>query len=120
MAGPVFSAHRISRCGVHSAYSRCAAGLLGDRGMAPLEVGADVAGHPLALVKAFHGVGGETGIQLAFDQQIGDRGEMAVDLDVVVDVHPYLLPLSEHVGFSGQGPQSRFVQGLEQGLAGAG
>ena len=37
------------------------------------------------------------------DQRVGHRVVMAVDLDVIVDMHAWLPPLGEHVGVYGSG-----------------
>ena len=78
------------------------------------ERGAHVAGHALPAVQALHGVGGQACVELAPDQGVGDGVVMAVDLDVVVDVDPDLLPLGEHVALGGQRAKRGAVELLEQ------
>jgi hypothetical protein len=60
----------------------------GHRAMAPLEVGAPVASHPLAFVQQLHDVGCEPHIELLFDQRIGYRVVMPLDLNMVIDIDP--------------------------------
>ena len=61
--------------------------------MASGEVGAPVGGDALAAVEEFDGVGGVSGEEWAPDQAMGDGVVVAVELDVVVEVHADLLPL---------------------------
>ena len=73
-----------------------------------------MAGDPLPFVEALHGTFGEAGLQALPDQLIRHRVVVSVDFDVVVDVHPHLLPLGELVGLRGQGMQRRAIDLLEQ------
>ncbi|MCY1365997.1 hypothetical protein D9M69_528730 [compost metagenome] len=59
---------------------------------------AQVAGHPLIAVEALHRPRCQAHLQLLLHQLVGHRVVMPLDLDVVVDVHPYLLPLGRDVG----------------------
>jgi hypothetical protein len=81
-----------------------------------LKVGTDVAGDPMAFVEALHGVGAKPSIELLLDQGVGHRVVVAVDLDVVVDMHTDLLPGGEHVGGGRQRTQCELIDLLE-GLA---
>jgi hypothetical protein len=45
---------------------------------------------------------------------------VALELDVVIDVHAHLLPLGEDVGLDGQGIEQGLFEGFEQGAPGAG
>ena len=63
------------------------------RGMATFEVGASVAGHAFALEQHFHHLGGEAHIELLFDQGIGHRVVMPINLDMVIDIDPDAFPL---------------------------
>lgn len=65
----------------------------GHRAMAPLEVGAPVASHPLAFVQQLHDVGCEPHIELLFDQRLGPRVVMPLDLNMVIDIDPGTFPL---------------------------
>ena len=57
-----------------------------------------MAGDALPAVEELDGVGGESGVELAPDEGVGDGVVVAFELDVVVDVHADLLPLGEDVG----------------------
>ena len=83
-------------------------------GVATDERGAHVAGHALAAVQALHDVGGDARVELAPDQGVGNGVVVALDLDVVVDVDPNLLPLGEHVALGGQRAKRGAVELLEQ------
>ena len=76
--------------------------VLGDGGMACGVAGAPVGGDALAAVEELDGVSGVSGEELAPDQRVGDGVVVAVELDVVVDVHTDLLPLGEDVGLGGE------------------
>ena len=65
--------------------------------MAALERRAQVAGDALAAVQALHGGGGQAHVELATDEGVRDGVVVVLDLDVVVDVDPRLLPLGKHV-----------------------
>ena len=68
----------------------------------------------LAAVQTLHGGDGEAHVDLAPDQGVRDGVVVAVDLDVVVDVHTRLLPLGEHVALSGKRAKCRALGLLEQ------
>lgn len=72
-----------------------------------------------AGVEALHGAGRQTHLQLLLHQLVGHRVVMPVDLDVVVDVHPSLLPLGIDVGLLRQRAQGRAIQAVEGRLSGA-
>ena len=76
-------------------------------------------GDALAAMEALDGVGGDAHVHLFFDERMGHGVVMAVDLDVIVDVDPGLLPLGVFVRFDGQGAQGRFIQLLKQRAPGA-
>ena len=69
--------------------------------------------HAPPAVQALHGGGGETNIELSAHQGVGDGVVVPVDLDVVVDVDPDLLPLGEHVALGGQRAKCRTLKLLE-------
>ena len=113
--GPIFSAQRGEALRGPPAHSPVFLGhVLVGGGVTALELGAHVAGHALAAVDALHGVGGDARVELAPDQGVGDGVVVALDLDVVVDVDPDLLPLGEHVALGGQRAKRRAVDLLEQ------
>ena len=62
-----------------------------------------MAGDALAAMEALDGVGGDAHVHLFFDERMGHGVVMAMDLDVIVDVDPGLLPLGVFVRFDGQG-----------------
>ena len=55
-------------------------------GVTPLVPGADVAGDALAAMDALDGAGGQSDVELAPDQRVGNRVVVAVDFHVTVDV----------------------------------
>ena len=83
-------------------------------GMAALERGARVARDAPSAVQALHGGGGQAHVELAAHQGVGDGVVVPVDLDVVVDVDPDLLPLGEHVTLGRQRAEGGAVELLEQ------
>ena len=78
-----------------------------------------MAGDALAAMEALDGVGGDAHVHLFFDERMGHGVVMAMDLDVIVDVDPGLLPLGVFVRVDGKGAQGRFIQLLKQGAPGA-
>ena len=78
-----------------------------------------MAGDALAAMEALDGVGGDAHVHLFFDERMGHGVVMAMDLDVIVDVDPGLLPLGVFVRFDGKWAQGRFIQLLKQGAPGA-
>lgn len=87
--------------------------VLGLRAVPPFLLGAHMAGDPLVAVDALHGTRRQAHLQLLF-HLIGHRVVMPVDLDVVVDVHPVLLPLGIDVGLLRQLPERSPVESLQQ------
>ena len=78
-----------------------------------------MAGDALAAMEALDGVGGDAHVHLFFDERMGHGVVMAMDLDVIVDVDPGLLPLGVFVRVDGKWAQGRFIQLLKQGAPGA-
>ena len=65
-----------------------------------------------------HGVGGETCFELFADQRIGNSVIVAIDLDVVVDVHPHRLPLGHDIALGRKRLQRGSIQGgIERGTS---
>jgi hypothetical protein len=62
------------------------------------------------------GVGGETGVELVFDQRIGHRVIMAIDFHVVIDVNPYEFPLGVFIGGFRERSEGWAIEGLKQAL----
>ena len=73
-----------------------------------------MAGDAPSAVQALHGGGGQAHVELAPGQSVRDGVVVPVDLDVVVDVDPDLLPLGEHVALGGQRAKRRTVELLKQ------
>ncbi|OIQ80056.1 hypothetical protein GALL_382050 [mine drainage metagenome] len=79
-----------------------------------------VGGDALAAVQQFDAAGGQPRLQLRADQVLRHAVAMAVDLDVVVDVHPHRLVAGPFPGLRGQRLQRRRVDGGEHRGAAAG
>ena len=94
--------------------------MLRQRGEPSFLVRVDMGSHPAASEEGFHGVLGEPDIELLFDQCIGHRVVMAIDLDVIVDVDPGLFPVGIDLGLNRERLQRRFIQALEAGTPAAG
>ena len=77
-------------------------------------VAADVAGHPLMGAEDLHRGRRRPHLDLLVDQAVGHRVVVEVELDVVVDVDPGLLPGRELVASLGQRPQGRAFQVPEE------
>ena len=71
--------------------------VLGERGVTPAQVGSHMHGHPLAFEEALDRGGGKAHLELVAHQAMRDAVIVAVDLDVIVDVHDRALPLGELV-----------------------
>lgn len=93
--------------------------VLGLRAVSAFVQRAQVAGHPLVGVEALDGARRQAHLQLFFHQLIGHRVVMPIDLDVVVDMHPRLLPLGIDVRLLRQRAQRWPIQGLEGRVPGA-
>ena len=76
-----------------------------------------VGGHAPALEEDLDGGGGVADLDLLADQLVGHAVEVAVDLDVVIDVDATRLPAPQDVARGGEGPQSRAVELLVEGAA---
>lgn len=59
-------------------------------------------GDAFTLVKEFHHAGTEARLELVFDQDIGHRVIVPLNLDMIVDIDPHELPLGVVVGRRGQ------------------
>ena len=92
----------------------------GHRAVAALEERTLVAGHPCALVEDFDDLRTQTYFELLLDQAIGHGIIVAVDVDMVIDVHADQFPLGIFIGLRRQGAQGGTLQRLEDALAGAG
>jgi hypothetical protein len=76
----------------------------------------------LALVvieEDFDGGGGESHLDLLFDQLTRDAVVMAIDLHMIVDIDPSLFPFGKLIGRIGERFQGGLVQGFEEGPAGS-
>src|ERR1700680_3204267 len=73
-------------------------------------VAADVTGDALAAVKDLDDHGGITSLDLPVNQGMRCAVVVALDLDVVIDVHASLFPLGEVIGLGGQRMQGRAVE----------
>jgi len=79
-----------------------------------------MARHPLAFGEALHRLGAHPHVQLLAHQLIRHAVVVAFDLDVIVDVHPCLLPLGVGETLGGQRSKSRLLEALEQRSPAAG
>ena len=61
--------------------------------------------------RGIHGGGGQAYVELAPDQGVRHGVVVALDLDVVVDVDPRLLPLGEHIVIGRKGSKRRGGRG---------
>src|SRR5579864_7608585 len=92
----------------------CLRHVLGLRRVRSATKAAQMARHALALREAFHRLGAHPDIELLAHQLVGHAVVVAVDLDVVVDVDPRLLPLRVSEALPGQRSQSRPLETLEE------
>ena len=74
-------------------------------------------GDALASVEALDGAGGDADVELAFNEVVRYRVVMALDLDVIIDVHPGFLPLGVFVRCGRQRFERWPVDGLELAVA---
>ena len=81
---------------------------------------AQVTGDALPAVEELDGALGVSGVELVPDEGVGDGVVVALEFDVIVDVHADLFPLGEDVGLGAQRPQRRAVDGLEGAASRAG
>ena len=88
--------------------------VLGQGGVTAGRKTSGVSSDAAALEEDLNGGGGEAGFDLLVDTAVGNAVVVAVDLDVVVDVDPRLLPLGEDEGFGGQRLEPRPLQFLKQ------
>lgn len=87
--------------------------VLGLGGVAAFVQRAQVAGHALVGVEALDGLGREPYFELVLHQLVWHRVEVAIDLDVVVDMDAHFFPFGVDVGVFRQPLQGRLVEGLE-------
>jgi len=88
--------------------------VVGVRGVPTAPMAAGVGSYPVPTVEELDGGGGDASVQLRPAQGVGHAVVVEMDLDVVVDVHPDLVPLGELVGCGGQGQEGRLIQRLEE------
>ena len=86
--------------------------VLGRGDVTPLAGRADMAGDALAAVEALDGVGGQSDVELAPDQRVGNRVVVPVDLHVVVDVKCGAPHFAEHFSVDGAAATGRQWQGV--------
>ena len=91
--------------------------VLGQRGVAAAQPGAQVGGDPLAVVETLDRGGGDAHLDLLLHQAVRDAVVVTVGVDVVVDVDDRRLPLGELVAGGRQRLHGRAVDGLEGTLA---
>ena len=69
---------------------------------------------PRAAMKDFDGRGREAQIDGLVDEPMRHGVQMALDVDVIVDVHARLAPLGVHEALGRQRPQGRLIEACEQ------
>lgn len=89
-------------------------------GVAPLLSAADMARHPLAVVEALEGRGGEAHLELGADQGRRHAVVMPLHLEVPVNVDSGLSPLGIDIGFGGERLQRGPVHDVEDRSTAAG
>ena len=94
--------------------------MLRQRGEPAFSGGSDMGSHSVASEEGFHGMLGEPDVELMFDQGIGHRVVMAIDLDVIIDVDPGPFPVGIDVRLNRERLQRRFIQALEARTPAAG
>jgi hypothetical protein len=77
-----------------------------------------VHGNPLALDEDLHGPPGQTHLDLAACEAVGNTVEVALDIDVVVDTDTAHAPFGEDIRLDRQGLERRAVELFEQLPAG--
>jgi len=77
-------------------------------------------GHPVSFVETLHRRLGNADIHLLAAQAVGNAVEVAIEIDVVVNVDAGLFPLGVLIGCFGQGLERGAVQFLEPACAAAG
>ena len=82
-------------------------------GMVPLLLRTPMTGDPLAPVETLDHVARDAHLDLPFDQGMGHRVVVALDRDVIIDVHAGLLPFRIDVGLRRQRLECRLIQLLE-------
>ncbi|MNN07897.1 hypothetical protein D3C81_1207330 [compost metagenome] len=87
--------------------------VLGLGSVAAFVLRAQVAGHTLVGVEAFHRLRGQAYFELVLHQLVRHRVVVAVDFDVVVDVHSHLFPFGVDVRMLRQRLQCGLVDGFE-------
>ena len=70
----------------------------GDGGLPPGLLDTAMTGHALALMEALDGGCRHTNIELSFHEMLRHGVVMALDLDVIVDMHACLLPRGVFIG----------------------
>ena len=70
----------------------------------------------MVIEEDFDGGGGESHLDLLFDQLIRDAVVMAIDLNMIVDIDPSLFPFGKLIGRIGERFQGGLVQGFEEVL----
>ena len=86
-------------------------------GIAAFYKAAAVGGDPFATTQHLHHAVGQAHVELFSYQLVGDAVEVALHLDVVVDVYPCLFKQGKLVGAGRQGPKRRFFQFLKDLMA---
>ncbi len=104
VAGPVVSAHAISREGVQSGVGAVGVGHVGGVGrVLPPAPEPPIRGHAPPLENELDGGPGEPRLDALAQKLVGDRVVVVLDGDVVIDVDGGVAPLGEFVGVRGRG-----------------
>ena len=92
--------------------------MLGQGGKGAWAITSLMAGHPTIFEQDFHRAGGHTDIDVVFYKLKGHAVKVAINLDMIIDIHLGLFPFGIFKGASGKPFEGWPVQVFKQGPAG--